>query len=180
MVKCAFCGESSVIANVTAEAQRSELACPRCGERLFSGAAHEISMLGCGLCGGIWLDNEAAQRVMAKFDEAIVDLAGRAAAHAQKHPDERAAVLCAACKQPMVRRRVGSVDLDLCTAHGTWFDAGELTAVVSMLRPLPPVEPAPAIYDAVSMTSSPGVDWGGVAGDVAAGAFGILIDVLTD
>jgi Zn-finger nucleic acid-binding protein len=183
-VTCAFCGIASSLAALTQQAARSDLACPRCGEKLFSGAAHDVAMLGCGLCGGIWLDNASAQRVMQHVDEAVVELAGRAAANAVKRPDVREIVKCPACSNAMERKRVttSNIAIDLCHAHGTWFDAGELAAVIAAVQ-------APATYAASAPVTS---DWGStagnvasdvavdVAGDIAVGAFELLLGILTD
>lgn len=170
---------TSAIADLTAEAERSDFACPRCDARLFAGQADGVSMLGCGLCGGIWLDNEAAQRVTQHFSERVVELATRASQSAQRRPDVRAVAKCASCRAEMGRRTYGQVSVDVCQAHGTWFDAGELAA---LLAPMRPVQMAPATFEqpVYESSTSTGVDWGDVAGTVASGAFELLAAILTD
>lgn len=181
-VVCAFCKVSSAISEIAdaTEAKHSDHACPRCTTKLFFGETDGIA-LGCGLCGGIWLDNASAQRVMARYDGAVAELASRATASATKRPDVRAPVNCAECGASMQRKRVGDVEIDLCLAHGTWFDAGELGRVIDPLRP---VQMVPATFEEDSApnfaSSSSSTDWGDVAGTVAVGAFEILAAVLTD
>jgi Zn-finger nucleic acid-binding protein len=180
-VTCAFCGVTSEVAKL-AEAERSEHVCPRCEQTLFFGEADGIAMLGCGICGGIWLDNASAQRVTQQYSDRVVDLAARAAQNAQRKPDVRATAKCAQCRAEMPRRTFGMVSLDVCAEHGTWFDAGELSTLVAPMRPAPAVQMAPAAFPETAP------DWGNtagsVAGDIAAnvavGAFEVLIGMLTD
>lgn len=44
---------------------------------------------------------------------------------------------CPACEGPMVRKnfaKVSGVIVDECLRHGTWYDAGELPAILAFLR----------------------------------------------
>ncbi len=132
-------------------------------------------MLACGICGGIWLDNVSAQRAVAKFDEAVTDLAVRVSSNAQARVDIRPHVKCADCRTAMTRTQRAGVEIDYCTAHGTWFDAGELDTMLRSLRRPPPAQiaSAPVYEDASSSTSSSSTDWSGIA-DVAGGALELL------
>ena len=50
------------------------------------------------------------------------------------HLDEVRYVSCPLCHNPMNRLnfgRVSGVIVDVCKAHGTWFDGGELTRIVA-------------------------------------------------
>ncbi len=180
-VTCAFCGIASVIAQIEnpTEARGSERVCPRCASKLFFGEADGVEMLGCGACGGIWLDNASARKVMSRYDEAVAELAQRASINAKVRPDVRAAVNCAECGAPMTRRQVADVELDFCGEHGTWFDAGELERVIEPLRPAPAPFGGPApVYENASPT--PSFISSNVAADLAVGAFELLAAVLTD
>jgi len=185
-VTCAFCGTASAAASLE-PAKHSDFVCPRCDQKLFFGDADGVAMLGCGICGGIWLDNEAAHKVTSHYSDRVVDLAARAAQNAQTKPDVRKAAKCAQCRCEMQRRTFGSVSVDVCNDHGTWFDAGELSILVAPMRPAPPVEMAPAQYASASSNSEDvetSIDGAEVADDVAMavaeGAFGILLGILTD
>src|SRR4029077_12783575 len=103
------------------EAEHSACVCPRCEQALFFGEADGVSMLGCGICGGIWLDNASAQRVTQQYSDRVVDMAARAAQNAQRKPDVRASAKCAQCRTDMARRTFGMVSLDVCTEHGQWL-----------------------------------------------------------
>jgi Zn-finger nucleic acid-binding protein len=151
------------------------------------GDANGVVMHGCGLCGGVWLDNVAAQRVSQRYDERVVDLAGRARENATVRPDTRAVATCPACRREMGRRTFGQISIDYCD-HGTWFDAGELAALLQGIRP-PTV---PVQYNA----PAPAPSWGATAGsavlntagnvavdvaeNVAVGAFELLISAILD
>jgi Zn-finger nucleic acid-binding protein len=190
-VTCVFCGTTSAVSQLANEAAGSELVCPRCEQKLFFGDADGVAMLGCGVCGGIWLDNGSAHKVTEHYSDRVVDMAARAAQSAQRKPDVRAAAKCAQCRAEMQRRTFGVVSLDVCAEHGTWFDAGELSTLVAPMRPAPQVQMAPAQFDAPanpdwdrqagSAVLSAGSE---VAGDVALavaeGAFGVLLGILTD
>lgn len=147
-VECAFCGMAS---SPTAEPvaggggggkaraaiDAAEAKCPRCNLALFEGRANEIAMLGCGRCGGIWLDNAAAQRAIATMDEAVVALADQAAARAALNVAIGSVVPCPVCEGLMRRTQApgSGIWIDVCAKHGTWFDRYELGVVLEALRP---------------------------------------------
>jgi len=139
-------------------------------------------MLGCGVCGGIWLDNDAAQKVTHHYSDHVVRMAERASQSAQRKPDVRSAAKCAQCRTEMDRRTFGMVSVDVCGEHGTWFDAGELSTLVAATRPLPPAPTSMAAANFTDTSSSSVAS--DVAGDVAIavaeGAFAVLLGVLTD
>lgn len=158
-VVCAFCGVASApsaeqaaiyatVTRVAAPAIATEVVsaaagtCPRCGLPLFEGQANGVAMLGCGRCGGVWLDNESAQRAVAAFDAAVVALADQASSRAAVTPETSALVSCPVCQKLMPRTRApkSGIQIDVCTEHGTWFDRYELGIVLDALRPPRPVE----------------------------------------
>lgn len=106
--------------------------CPRCKAALFATTVHEVTLLGCGLCGGIFLDNDGSTAVTQRVDPEIAKLADRAATRgAGRLVDLRAErVACPVCAASMSRVRAGGIDLDVCAAHGTWFDRDELHRVI--------------------------------------------------
>jgi Zn-finger nucleic acid-binding protein len=93
---------------------------------------HEVTLQGCGHCGGIFLDNDGSTYVTRRVDPEIALLADRAAMNGAGRPLDLAATLlaCPACATPMSRVRAAGIDLDVCAAHGTWFDRGELHRVI--------------------------------------------------
>jgi Zn-finger nucleic acid-binding protein len=155
-VSCAFCGTASSpqaaaatpgarIASETVAA--AEERCPRCALPLFEGRANEITMLGCGRCGGIWLDNEAARRAIQTMDEAVLLLADQASSRAAFTVEVAGTAVCPTCQRSLARTRSpqSGIWIDVCPEHGTWFDRYELGVVLEALRPR--TAPQPTTYD---------------------------------
>lgn len=107
------------------------IACPRCGTGLSSVKTQSVTLLGCSGCGGIWLDNHAAQRVIDALCGDTVNRADAISRFAQRATDRAAAINCPSCAKPLARWSVpeANVDVDWCEQHGTWFDKDELATV---------------------------------------------------
>jgi Zn-finger nucleic acid-binding protein len=155
----------------------SSLLCARCDLPLFEGRAAGVMLLGCGECGGIWLDNANAQRAVTSLDAHVSDLASMASRHAQREVDRTAPARCAECRAPLRRIKTTriAVEVDVCAEHGTWFDRDELGVVIEALKGRPVVRPTsdpsaplnPAeIPNFRAGTSTDGVDVGLIAGGV--------------
>jgi Zn-finger nucleic acid-binding protein len=110
--------------------------CPRCQIQLFEGAAGGITMHACGGCGGVWLDNVSAQRLSQALPGEAVTLAESASRAGRTHVDTAALIPCPVCAKALSRTRVASagVDIDVCSAHGTWFDRDELQQVATAMK----------------------------------------------
>lgn len=149
-VTCERCGHASAPVTQAAPAQPT---CPRCKASLFEGNAHGVMVLGCGICGGIFLDNEGSTRITRAPDDVIAGLAARARDRAvMASVDTRPKDLsCPSCSAPM--RRVlarGFVEVDYCASHGTWFDRGEVNRVMDAYAP----RPDPVAADAASRAAA--------------------------
>lgn len=150
--------------------------CPCCRGPLFEGRAGEIVLFGCPGCGGVWVENASAQKVVRDAPQDVLVMAERASATAQRSdPASRThASSCPMCGGPLKRVMAprGQIELDVCPAHGTWFDRAELAAVIRALRGGASARAQPAASGGSSVAAE-------VAGDVAAGAavevtFGLL------
>ena len=97
----------------------------------------------------MWLETEAAQRIATALEPQLVSLADAAAAMGDASPAAAGAPACPVCAQPTQRVRVETAtpagskttDVDVCAAHGTWFDRNELQQAWRSLhasRPEPP------------------------------------------
>jgi Zn-finger nucleic acid-binding protein len=163
-VRCDACGQTSapapaaatvVIERVVtapasgapgAPAARTPL-CPRCTTALVEAVVHGAKLLGCGNCGGIFLDNAGCSSITRAPDAEIAQLAVQAAQHAAARAvDTRPAGLaCPLCALPMQRTFVRDlVELDACPAHGTWFDRAELFHVIRLYDPAARTKPNPS------------------------------------
>jgi Zn-finger nucleic acid-binding protein len=136
---CSFCGaivaeeQPKVVERIiervvlVEKGSSAKLPCPRCEVPLFEGRAQNITLHGCGTCGGVWLDNEGSLAVMQQIPPSLLELADRAARASRGKPDH--VPHCPIDKAILERVTVKGVDLDVCKAHGTWFDAGEVRRI---------------------------------------------------
>ena len=144
---CTFCGRVNepeqvpvqIVQNVVQvvgqapEALR-ELRCPRCRKRLVTAKIHDVDLSGCVGCGGIWIGNASARKVLAKPEAIFAEMATRAGNNATSratHAEERT---CPECPAILDKVTTHGIELDVCTDHGTWFDAFELAQLVRILR----------------------------------------------
>ena len=113
------------------EPEPTRLVCPRgCGGLVIAWDVHE-----CERCGGIFIGNEALaalvtrHRVGGERRTSIVPPA--------PSPDTVVYLPCPVCNTRMNRAVFGKssgVIVDVCKAHGTWFDARELTASLAFVE----------------------------------------------
>lgn len=162
-VECKFCGAMNapppkevhvpipvqVVHNVVQVMGESgaakELRCPDCKKRLVTAKVDDVELSGCAGCGGIWMENASARRVVLKPQRAIAELATRAGRNASAARQARVwdgvprpRRLCPGCDGGMDETRYGALKLDVCHEHGTWFDPYELKELIeSLLRPMP-------------------------------------------
>jgi Zn-finger nucleic acid-binding protein len=108
------------------------LRCPQCSRRLAKVQVKDVELNGCGACGGIWVDNQSAKKMMSAPEEVYDDLARRCAVGAKNRAKRTAEPKCAACSVPLdpVVNRQLKLELDICAEHGTWFDAFELSTLI--------------------------------------------------
>jgi Zn-finger nucleic acid-binding protein len=107
-------------------------ACPRCQEPLLAHPESK-SVRTCGKCGGVMADLEASRRIVSTLDRALLAIGFEARMGKGEPPKDRGGpVACPECLVEMQKARIESAmcDVDACPAHGTWFDAGELEAVM--------------------------------------------------
>jgi len=107
--------------------------CPRCFIALIEGElSNELIAHGCRGCGGVWLSNEASQRVIAGMGQQAFERL-RAHSKAARHQidTKKAGLLCPRCRQMLAQTTVADahLEVDVCGAHGTWFDRGEVERV---------------------------------------------------
>ena len=144
------------------------LACPRCRTDLLVAESPAGDVYACASCGGVWLDTVAAQRIATALEPQLISLADAAAAMATSTTtnatSSSSSLACPVCTQAMQRVRVdaaappvaASVDIDVCSAHGTWFDRNELQQAWRTLRATRP-EPPP---DSLHVVGTPvAADW---------------------
>lgn len=108
--------------------------CPRCRSPLeVANAAADARTHECPRCGGIFVSRDALADIMcrAEIGGAVPELPGRTTG---KITEDVRYLPCPLCHSTMNRTnfgRVSGVIVDVCSKHGTWFDAGELTRTVA-------------------------------------------------
>ena len=119
--------------------------CPRCHHPLEAAPGDLARAHECPRCGGIFVPREALAEILCAAElngarpvvpaKPVSELGGWSVeAGTFGSPDAVHYVACPQCHNAMNRVNFGKasgVILDVCKAHGTWFDAGELTRVVA-------------------------------------------------
>jgi Zn-finger nucleic acid-binding protein len=124
--------------------------CPVCGDdaRLTSRRLDgtDVAVEECGRCAGLWIDHETVRT--------LVDRAGTGTGPVPGMPTPKVTAAdpddvrrpaqagmfyraCPACERLMQRRNWGlksGVLVDVCSAHGTWFDSDELARILGWVR----------------------------------------------
>lgn len=110
--------------------------CPRCEVGLASTDPAGVRVDACGRCFGMFIAPDALLELLAApvvIDELRALLPRSRTPHAERGPMY---VKCPQCAVLMNRTQyaVGAkVVIDYCRKHGTWFDAGELVAVLDFV-----------------------------------------------
>jgi Zn-finger nucleic acid-binding protein len=111
--------------------------CPRClTGSLVSRRYADLRSSECDSCGGILLDVEMMNKVVAARDHSTalrLALPKREA----KRETEVHYLMCPVCKKSMNRKqfgRISGVVVDVCRTDGVWFDSGELVQVLAFVE----------------------------------------------
>jgi len=116
--------------------------CPGCRSALHPAGLPDGVLTGCADCGGMWIDNKASQAAV----RGTLSPAARAFIHrvTTKVPPKKAATsggyrkapapttrACPECGDALAVRNIPDppVVVDVCLAHGTYFDRGELSQI---------------------------------------------------
>jgi Zn-finger nucleic acid-binding protein len=135
---CPGCGAELGLA--ATEHTHEDRACPRCVTPLHARRAADVVIDECNTCLGVFLDHVAIQRLIVdraqSRAEALVGVLARVEVHALPAAGQKMYLKCPICGAVMNRKlfAAGSgVIIDVCRAHGTFFDAGELPLVISFV-----------------------------------------------
>lgn len=132
---CPACGVALV---PRAPAVADGAACPACTKPLAGTRVGDLEVQSCQACGGLWLDRALFEQLGASRERQGAVL-GALPAPAMPPVNRLGTVQyrpCPACAQRMNRvnyaRRSGVV-IDVCKAHGLWFDQDELRRVLAFI-----------------------------------------------
>jgi Zn-finger nucleic acid-binding protein len=124
----------------------SSLECPDCGIHLYAARKEGFRIDACGRCRGAWLDRSTSERAIDErslVPAMLADVAASGVDPADGSPPSRR--LCPDCRAPLITSRIADagVVVDVCATHGTWFDPGEMRAVITAIvkRTPPAVDP---------------------------------------
>lgn len=96
----------------------------------------------------MWIDNVTAQRIVARPEPFVVDMSRLAARRAQRLGVSPGPAACPVCHEILALTRVppSPIEIDVCAAHGTWFDRSELDTLIetALHRQPAPAPGAPA------------------------------------
>lgn len=117
------------------------LPCPRCNRELIALRVGAISVEECSAgCHGLFLGQAAVRQIIDEHEHAHADalLAELPRHEVRVAPGagERMYLKCPHCHQVMNRRQFATgagVVIDVCKPHGTFFDVGELPAVIDFV-----------------------------------------------
>jgi Zn-finger nucleic acid-binding protein len=107
--------------------------CPRCLETLVRASAPGAEGVAfCEKCGGVFADVAATARIVSTMDRALQEIGFLVALGKERKQHEPRELTCPECLIAMQRQRIESAacTVDVCPAHGTWFDTGELEDVM--------------------------------------------------
>lgn len=134
---CPSCG--SALADSAAGDQRADRPCPRCSTAMHPRTVEDLVIDECDTCHGVFLDDIAVKRVVSDRQqsraEAILAVVPRAEVQPTR-PGGRMYVKCPVCATIMNRRQFSAgsgVIIDVCKAHGAFFDPGELPAIITFV-----------------------------------------------
>jgi Zn-finger nucleic acid-binding protein len=133
---CGHCGEEMVRAETPEGEELGD--CPRCKVRLDLLQIAEISVRECARCDGLWADVGTFERLCAEREERSAVLGFIGSREPKAPPAAKISyVPCPECGQLMNRSnfaRASGVIIDICKAHGVWFDAGELPRIIEFIQ----------------------------------------------
>jgi Zn-finger nucleic acid-binding protein len=134
---CPHCGAK---ASRAAAADLPLRQCPRCHLEMVSVAVGETALRECERCAGLWVEASSFEQICADREQQSAVLGTAFPTASGKITDTASQIRyipCPECGQLMNRlnfARCSGVIVDVCKAHGTWFDSDELRRIVEFIR----------------------------------------------
>ncbi len=133
---CSHCGAKADRTELAASERRT---CPRCRVDMKAVVIGKVDLRECPKCEGLWADADCLQTICTDREQQSAVL-GVAAPIEQplNAPLEKISYRpCPVCRQLMNRvnfANCSTVIVDVCRAHGTWFDKDELRRIVEFIQ----------------------------------------------
>ena len=132
---CSHCGARAARTEIPADAV---LRCPRCRLQLNAVLVGNTNLRECPRCEGIWADTASLEQICADREkQAAVLGVATPMPKTEDVAEEVRYIPCPACNKLMNRvnfAHCSHVVVDVCRAHGTWFDRDELRRIVEFIR----------------------------------------------
>jgi len=134
---CSHCGAAAARTEVAADSHQP---CPRCRVDMNAVVIGNTNLCECPKCEGIWADTAALQQICVDSEKQSAVLGLPTTVHdpqALNLEDNIRYVPCPVCQKLMNRvnfAHCSNVIVDVCAAHGTWFDCDELRRIVEFIR----------------------------------------------
>jgi len=119
------------------QGEDSKRPCPACQTSMLQGDLGGIRLQECGKCFGLWLDTATFERICRDAEQQAAVLGSRISMGAPVALGPVRYLRCPHCRDLMHRvnfARCSGVIVDVCRAHGTWFDTSELHRIVHFIR----------------------------------------------
>jgi Zn-finger nucleic acid-binding protein len=133
---CPRCG--AIAAPVEIDLTEKVTDCPRCRSALEAMDVASTHFRGCSKCDGLWMSSDAFEQTCSDAERRSLVLG-----YFRDRPSRTitatkiAYVPCPDCGQLMNRSnfaRASGVIVDVCKAHGVWFDADELPSIIEFVQ----------------------------------------------
>lgn len=132
---CMGCGAELGVSPVQGESA-SHWTCPRCRTRMLDAfTCDDGTFFDCAGCGGQFVPHEVLQSLVRRH-QAASRLAGGRLRPLNPLKEPVTYLPCPSCRELMHRRNFGFISgviIDVCAAHGNWFDVGELARILAFV-----------------------------------------------
>jgi len=132
---CSHCGAAAARAEVSGAPPQL---CPRCRVEMNAVVIGNTSLRECPQCEGIWADTASMQQICTDRERqsALLGTASPLPQPSSAEMEKVRYVPCPICNKLMNRvnfAHCSQVIVDVCSAHGTWFDRDELRRIVDFI-----------------------------------------------
>ena len=113
---------------------RRRTRCPRCDIPLATLKSGELSLAGCATCRGVWIDRKALEKIAKPDPKARKFGAAREARGSRGAKQNLKCPICYHWMEAKNFENCPELEVDVCSRHGTWLDAGELQTVLRFAK----------------------------------------------